>query len=159
MSGFVWFLALVGFCLIAAEIILPGAILGMLGGVCLMAAIVIAFVTGGPMVGLATLVVIGIGSIVGFVLWLRWFPGSGIGRRMTLQSTVASPDAAIFQPGQSGEALTALRPAGSARINGKKVDVVTAGDFIEAGMEIEIESVAGMRVVVRKRLPSPSTLS
>jgi len=52
--------------------------------------------------------------------------------------------------GQRGSALTTLRPAGSALINGEKVDVVTQGEFIEAGQPIEVILVEGMRVVVRQ---------
>ncbi|MDO4732649.1 MAG: NfeD family protein [Bacillota bacterium] len=51
--------------------------------------------------------------------------------------------------GQRGTALTTLRPAGSALINGEKVDVLSQGEFIEAGQSIEVILVEGMRIVVR----------
>lgn len=49
-----------------------------------------------------------------------------------------------------GVALTVLRPAGSAMINGDKVDVVTSGEFIEPGSEVEVVLIEGTRVVVRE---------
>ena len=47
-----------------------------------------------------------------------------------------------------GVALSALRPAGFARIDGKKVDVVTRGDMLPAGCPIVVLEVGGNRVVV-----------
>lgn len=51
--------------------------------------------------------------------------------------------------GKQGRALTVLRPAGAAEIEGEKVDVVTDGEFIEAGTPIEVIRIEGVRVVVR----------
>jgi membrane-bound ClpP family serine protease len=52
--------------------------------------------------------------------------------------------------GAKGVALTILRPAGSALINGDKLDVVTRGEFIEPGSEIEVILIEGLRIVVRE---------
>lgn len=149
--GIVWFFAFVGFCLIVAEVIIPGAILGILGGVCLAIAIVEAFILGGPVFGVVITLIVVFGCTIGFVIWWHWFPKSYVGQKLTLKSTIASPETAPCRIGQSGEAMTPLRPAGAARINGQKIDVITAGDFIEAGEKIEVESVEGVRVVVRKK--------
>lgn len=51
-------------------------------------------------------------------------------------------------PGQSGRAVTVLRPAGIAEIGGKRLDVVTRGDFIPEGASLRVESVEGSRIVV-----------
>jgi membrane-bound serine protease (ClpP class) len=45
--------------------------------------------------------------------------------------------------------LTKLRPSGTAVINGKRVDVVTEGAFIEPGQSIKVVAIEGLRVVVR----------
>lgn len=52
--------------------------------------------------------------------------------------------------GQQGRALTMLRPAGTADLNGERVDVVTRGEFIEPGQRIEVIQVEGVRIVVRQ---------
>ncbi|MEG2213492.1 MAG: NfeD family protein [Clostridiales bacterium] len=54
----------------------------------------------------------------------------------------------------TGTTSTTLRPAGSATIDGRKVDVVTQGEFISAGAIIEVILVEGQRVVVREKQPS-----
>ncbi len=49
---------------------------------------------------------------------------------------------------KSGIALSMLRPAGAAEIEGKRVDVVTEGDYIPAGTSIRVIKVESTRVVV-----------
>jgi membrane-bound serine protease (ClpP class) len=56
--------------------------------------------------------------------------------------------------GMRGTAVSNLRPAGKANINGKTVDVVSRGDFIEPGDTIEVVEVVGNRVVVRREVRS-----
>ena len=52
--------------------------------------------------------------------------------------------------GQTGVALTALRPAGTAMIDNKRLDVVSVDDFIEVDMPIQVVSVNGAKVTVEK---------
>jgi membrane-bound serine protease (ClpP class) len=52
--------------------------------------------------------------------------------------------------GQRGESLSPLRPAGKAVVAGRMLDVVSDGPFIPAETPVEIVSVAGNRIVVRK---------
>lgn len=52
--------------------------------------------------------------------------------------------------GRQGKAATDLRPAGTAVIDGKRVDVVTRGDYIEKGSVVTVIAVEGSRIVVRK---------
>lgn len=147
-------LALVGFLLIAAEVFVPGAVLGALGGLCLLAVVILSYAHYGFTHG--TLVFAGIGtlSLAGFVVWMFAFPYTPIGRRLMLQKQL---DAGGSQPGSAapyggeGEAITPLRPAGKALIGGRRLDVVAESEFIEQGEPVEIVSQDGMRVVVRKR--------
>lgn len=52
--------------------------------------------------------------------------------------------------GQTGVALTMLRPSGKAEINGNPVDVLSEGNFIPEGTAIQVVEIAGKWVVVRK---------
>jgi len=49
----------------------------------------------------------------------------------------------------TGVALTQLRPSGTAKIGGQRVDVVAESGLIERDTEIKVVAVEGMRVVVR----------
>ena len=52
--------------------------------------------------------------------------------------------------GDTGAALTKLRPAGRGKFNDAVVDIVAEGDLIEKGQKIKIIQIQGNRVVVRK---------
>ena len=50
--------------------------------------------------------------------------------------------------GQTGTALTPLRPAGTARIGNKRLDVLTVGDFIARETPIKVVDVEGTKILV-----------
>jgi len=50
--------------------------------------------------------------------------------------------------GLVGTALSALRPSGSARFGDRKLDVVTLGDYLEAGVSVRIVETHGNRIIV-----------
>ena len=51
--------------------------------------------------------------------------------------------------GKLGVTVTALRPAGIAEIDGARIDVVTAGEFLEPQIAVEVTDVQGLYVLVR----------
>jgi membrane-bound ClpP family serine protease len=67
-------------------------------------------------------------------------------------STPALPGAeqAAALLGQVGTATSVLRPAGNAKFGDAYVDVVTEGEYIEAGTPIQVIEVEGTRIVVKK---------
>jgi membrane-bound serine protease (ClpP class) len=52
--------------------------------------------------------------------------------------------------GQIGTSLNALRPSGTVSIDGKRVDVVSDGDFIDKGEPVKVVQVIGSKVIVSK---------
>ena len=93
---------------------------------------------------------------------LSVLPRLPFGRRLVLDTDLRSgegyasaPESDRLQLGHTGTALSPLRPAGVADINGARVDVVSEGSFIEAGSAIEVTRVDGNRIVVRDRLAPP----
>lgn len=61
--------------------------------------------------------------------------------------------------GQTGVALTALRPTGRAMIAGQRVDVICTGSYLEAGSTLRVCSVAPGRVEVERLSESSSGFS
>ena len=61
---------------------------------------------------------------------------------------VASAKAGLV--GKSGVAVTTLRPAGIAEIEGRRVDVTTAGEFIPKGSPVTVLKAEGMHILVNK---------
>jgi membrane-bound serine protease (ClpP class) len=91
---------------------------------------------------------------------LRVLPRLPLGRRLVLETGmqtdlgyVSAPESDRQWLGRTGTALSPLRPAGIAEIDGARVDVVSDGGFIEAGTPILVTRVDGNRIVVRASAP------
>jgi membrane-bound serine protease (ClpP class) len=54
------------------------------------------------------------------------------------------------QIGESGVVRSDLRPSGSAEFDGRLVDVVCDGDYIESGQRVEIVKIEGNRILVAR---------
>jgi len=72
------------------------------------------------------------------------------GNRLVLATDVGGAHEAGLV-GAVGFALTDLRPAGAAEIDGRRVDVVAEGGFLSAGTDLEVVLDEGYRRVVRAR--------
>lgn len=77
---------------------------------------------------------------------------------VTLHTELGSKEGVISQPpglakyiDKEGKALTDLRPAGTAIIDGKRVDVVSRGEYIEQDSTLVVIVVTGNQIVVRKK--------
>jgi membrane-bound serine protease (ClpP class) len=146
-----------GILLLAAEVlIIPGfGVAGILGLAAIIFAVVRIFQDQSVWVlGWTAL----FGSIfMGLAFWL--LPNTRIGSALMLQTRLTEPardpetaklvGKREYLLSQHGVALSDLRPAGIARFSGERVDVVTEGDFISVGTEIEVLRVEGNRVTVR----------
>ena len=145
-------LFIAGFLLIAAEVFVPGLIVGTLGFLCLAASVGLVFYHYGAMAGSIAALVVGTLSIGGLIVWLNIFPKTFIGRRIVLsRRQVSAPPREEGLVGETGVAVTALRPSGTARIAGKRVDVTAVGDFLEEGSPLVVVAADGMRVAVRRK--------
>ena len=149
-------LFVVGTILLLLETVLPGMIAGAIGLICVVAAVIQSYVAFGPQTGTAVLMGTLVALICGTLLWLKFFPRSPMGRIFASRSTVG--EIKTERPelvGQTGTALTPLRPSGMAMISGQRVDVVTEGGMIERHAPIKVVAVEGMRVVVRAFTETP----
>ena len=52
--------------------------------------------------------------------------------------------------GRIGETFTVLRPAGIAEFDGERLNVVTAGEFIQKGVRVIVKEVEGARILVQQ---------
>jgi membrane-bound serine protease (ClpP class) len=146
-------LTFVGVVLLIAELFLPGMVAGIFGGLFLFFGVALTYTEYGADTGnwllLAELV---LGGAM-FFWWMRSFSTSRLGRRYTLQEAVPSdPEQLAYYrfENQEGKALTALRPAGTALIDGHRVDVIAQSELIEAGSPLRVIHVEGTKVVVRR---------
>ena len=148
----VYSLALLVLCfvLVLLEIfVIPGLnIFGIVGLLTAVAGIAYAYMNMG---GLAAGVVAGVGLVgtailVRMMLKVRLVLNDGMTRKAGYDSVKPGREALL---GQTGQAVTTLRPAGRAQFGERVVDVVSEGGYIERGQQVEVLKVAGNRVVVQ----------
>jgi membrane-bound serine protease (ClpP class) len=144
-------LLILGAILLFLETLLPGMIAGLIGFICLMAAVILGYQDFGYQTGSLILAGVLVGLLVGTWCWLKFFPGSRIAKTFISQGSVG--ELGVDRPellNGTGVALTQLRPSGTASINGQRVDVVTEGGLIERGAAVKVVAVEGARIVVRE---------
>lgn len=146
-------LLVIGLMLIGMEIFVPGGVLGTIGGASLAGAIMVGFKAfPGYGVPIAFVIVLLVGAAMG--LWIKFFPRTVLGKKMTVSRSLAAfkatEEGIESLAGREGVAQSRLRPGGYAQIDGRRVDVVTRGEMIEPGARVRVVEVAGNRIVVEK---------
>lgn len=145
----------IGIILILAELFLPGGISGVLGAAAIIFSIILA---GGNVVQMSIAVLIALTvAIVGMVMMMKFF-----GKKLKVLNKVILSDATTTElgyvsnenrldlVGKVAVTMTALRPAGTIRIQDERIDAVSDGSYIEKDKHVTIIKVEGSRIVVRE---------
>ncbi len=141
----------VGAVLLFLETLLPGLVAGVIGFLCLVAAVILGYQEYGLRTGNLVLGSVVMGLAVGVFGWLKFFPESRFARRFISKGVSGELGVTKSQLLHcTGVAITQLRPSGAALFSGKRVDVVTEGGLIERGASVKVMEVEGARVVVRE---------
>jgi membrane-bound serine protease (ClpP class) len=160
-------LVAVGVLLLALEVfVIPGVtVAGIAGVVALVAGLGMTLVGAGATV---SVIITALGQVAisillamaGAFAFVRALPSLPFGSRLVLATDmtadrgyVSSPESDRRWLGKTGSAISPLRPAGIAEFDGTRVDVVSDGDFVEAGSTVEVTRVDGNRIVVRRSTP------
>lgn len=159
----------VGLILLALELfVIPGfGIAGIAGIVATLAGFSLSLIGHGATltaffgamgrVSLAMVVAL-IGSLVAF----RFIRHTPFSRQLVLDAALPqgmgdAPPApvvvAMTHVGQLGRTATPLRPAGIALLDGARIDVVSEGEMVDAGVPIVVTRMEGNHVVVRRHDP------
>lgn len=154
-TGLVLLLCILGLALLVAEVILVSfGVIAILSGVALLSAIFVAF-QDSIAFGVTMIVVEAIAAPIVLTLSFKLLPKTPFGKALILEAPHQSATAAIEQElkplvGKTGVTLSPLRPAGFARIDGKRVDVVTRGEMLDNDCPVVVLAVSGNRVVVAR---------
>ena len=143
----------IGLALIVAEILFPSlGLLSVLAVACLVAGVGMAFAESTSM-GLNFLIVVAIAIPIAMVFGFKLFPRSPMGRKMVSPGLSFEPEPGMSERdqasmGREGVVESPLRPSGIARIDGRRVDVVSRGEAIEIGTRVRVVEISGNRLVV-----------
>jgi len=145
----------VGLLLLLAEIFfIPGFGLAGIGGIAAILASI--FLTFGNIVQATYSILIALGiSVIGFFLLIKYIPSTRTWRKFVLSTeqkkelgyTVGTKDLKRLN-GKEGIAITPLRPSGIVEVNGKKLNALTRGEYVDSNSKIKIISVEGNKIVV-----------
>lgn len=146
-------LLVLGAVFVGIELITPTVgIFGFLGTVMIFASLF--FILGSDMTALFELA----GAVVCTVVFLAFagsrLPQSRLLAKVTLKNRSTRESGYESQTdksdyiGKNGTTLTPLRPAGTVRIDKKRVDAVSRGDYIDKDVPVRVIEAEGMRVVV-----------
>lgn len=148
---------IIGIVLIVLEAFMPGFGLPGISGIILeVVAVVLTWLYHGPMAALGmTLIILSIDAIA-ISVSLRSAANGKLSRsKMILKDTESNEagyrsteDMEVFL-GKEGTTTTVLRPIGMAEFDGVRLNVVSEGEFIQAGAKVRIVRVEGSRVLVR----------
>jgi membrane-bound serine protease (ClpP class) len=109
----------------------------------------------GLQIGMITMVSSMVASLIGMVVLSRYLPRMPMFRRIVpanptpSEVAVADPYHGLARVGDVGQTAGPLHPAGKAHFGSELVDVVTQGELLDAGQQVEVIERRGNRVVVR----------
>ena len=150
-------LQLAGVIIIIAEIFLPsGGLLSLMAAGLFGYSLFIVFHDISTMVGtyfvLADLFIIPVLVAVGLKILAR--------SSATLRETLSSDSGVVSQSpelksfvGREGKSVTALHPGGTAIIDGKRLDVVSRGEYIDKDSNLIVVEATGNQIIVRENKP------
>lgn len=149
-------LLIVGFILIGIEFTAPGiSVPGISGIICL---IVSVFLTADGIVEgvIMTIVILAIlGVMLGITLWLlakgKLIKPLILTDEQRREEGYISSSDLDYLLGKKGVASTDLRPTGVGNFEGINFDVISEGQYISKGTEIEIYQVKGSRLIVKSK--------
>ena len=148
-------LFVIGLLLLLAEIFfIPGFGLAGISGIAAILASI--FLTFGNIIQATYSILIALGiSVIGFFLLIKYIPSTRTWRKFVLSTeqkkelgyTVGTKDLKRLIGGK-GISITPLRPSGIVEVNGKKLDALTRGEYVDSNTKIKIISVEGNKIVV-----------
>jgi len=151
----VFALLFLGFGLVVAEVFFPSlGALSILAGLTLIGAVVVGF-DYSMTLGWTSLVIVLIGLPCVVVFAFRIFPRTPMGKKMiSLGASWSKQERSAVDHeverfvGSVGLTSSQLRPSGIAIFDGERVDVITSGEHIEAGICVNATSFESNRLVV-----------
>jgi membrane-bound ClpP family serine protease len=148
-------LFLLGVLLLAGEVFVPGAIMGIIGGLAMMLGCVLSFQQFGPAGGaVATAIAV---TLLGITLYieLKWLPRSRFGKKLVVQSAsdaTSQPALASLEAvlGKTAEAVTTLAPSGYVLVEGRRYEAFCQSGHVAKGAMLRVTGLDNFRLIVTK---------
>jgi membrane-bound serine protease (ClpP class) len=145
-------LFLSGIFLLALEVVVPGAILGIIGGVLMLVGVGVSFSRFGPSGGaVASGVAVAVGAVALYLEFVL-LPKSRLAKALSMTETVAGtsqpPVADRAVVGKRAKAVTPLSPSGLVECEGRRYEAYSRSGHTAAGTTVEIVGMDNFRLIV-----------
>lgn len=151
-----------GVLLLALEVIVPGGVLGIVGGVLIFIGVLVAFSRYGFDGGLiASGVAAGLTALALYIEFVV-LPKTQLAKKFSMTATVAGtsqPPVAERKAviGRQATAVTALVPTGFVELDGRRYEAFARHGHTAVGERIEVVDVDNFRLIVSKPSTPPSS--
>jgi len=142
-----------GIIFLTVEVIVPGAVLGSIGALLMLAGCYVAFINFNTLGGVLAVFSAFSIAILALFVEFRILPKTKYGKRAFLTSEITAVSVAIGKEaldlvGQSAESLTMLSPSGYVLVNGHRYDAFCQNGQVPAGTRLEIIGADSFRLIV-----------
>jgi membrane-bound ClpP family serine protease len=152
MSGIVLLFAL-GIVLLTLEVVVPGGVLGVLGGLAMLGGCALAFFEFGASGGGIAVVVALACLAFGLFIEFRVLPRTRYGKKFFLHQSIgaasqplpAEPASVI---GKTGEAITVMAPSGYVSIEGRRYEAFCQSGLVAKGTSVRVVGVDNFHLIV-----------
>jgi len=153
-------LFLAGILLLAIEVFVPGVIVGIIGGLAILAGVVTAFGLYGADGGIIALLSGGLLLGVTFYIEFVLLPKSKLAKQISMQATVegtSQPAVADLSKvlDQQGETVTPLSPSGYIALNGRRYEAFSQSGYLAKGIAVRVTGLDNFRLIVTKNQSTP----
>ncbi|MBI2813880.1 MAG: serine protease [Opitutae bacterium] len=152
-------LFLAGVLLLALEVFVPGIVLGILGGLAIVAGVVMAFSLYGMDGGLIAL--LGGGVLLGATFYVEFvvLPKTRFARKLSMHATVDGTSQPVVADlnailNQAGETATALAPSGYVTVQGRQYEAFSQSGYLAKGVPVRVTGLDNFRLIVTKNQTS-----
>ena len=143
-----------GLLLILLEFYLPGAVMGVIGGILVLTSIIL-FAMESPSIFWTLLYIVGVGVALGalikFALWK--IPRTKQSRSIYLKGDQEGYQASSYDTtmiGKTGVVVTDLKPGGHIMIEGKRLQAISQGGYVSKGEEVLVVGGQEESLIVKR---------
>jgi len=152
-------LFLAGILLLAIEVFVPGMIVGIIGGLSILAGVVTAFNLYGSGGGMIALLCAGV--LLGLTLYIEFvvLPKTKLAKALSMQTTVEGTSQAAVADlsavlDQQGETITPLSPSGYINLNGRRYEAFSQSGYLAKGVTVRVTGLDNFRLIVTQNQTS-----
>lgn len=147
----------IGLILLAFEVMIPGGILGIAGGILLFTGCILSFVRLGTTEGIIAILVTALAGFAIFFIQFKILPNTRMGKRFFLNDSIEGSSSSLKTKtrdliGKTATSVTVLSPSGYVVIDGKQYEAFSQSGQIPAGTELEVISANSFQLTVKTKI-------